>query len=139
MYNEYQNLHIVCKIGFGFPKSDLEHKNLLQVLEIVVQFALSCLFSQNQNQYVHMEFNLQTEKNLHRRPGLGPFKLTPNSSSLNFVFMIEFVYETKFRSIVELTPNSSSLIFVRSSFVVNGVTYRRIRQFSENVIWVPRM
>ena len=86
---------------------------------------------------IHEEIFLDTFS--HRRPGLGPFKLTPNSSSLNFVFMIEFGYKTKFCSIVELTPNSSSLIFVRSWFVVNGVTYRRIRRFSENVIWVPKV
>jgi len=41
MYYEYQNLHIVCKIGFGFQKSDSEHKNLLLVLEIVIELALS--------------------------------------------------------------------------------------------------
>jgi hypothetical protein len=77
-----------------------------------------------------------------KRSKMEPFArkgLTPNSSSLNFVFMIEFVYKTKFCSIVELTPNSSSLIFVRSWFVVNGATYRRIRRFSENVIWIPKV
>ena len=88
MYNEYQNLHIVCKIGFGFPKSDLELKNLLQVLEIVVQFALSCLFSQNQNQYVHMEFNLQTEKNLYTL-GINRHAIQQLISSMDLEFIAD--------------------------------------------------
>jgi hypothetical protein len=47
MYHEYENLHIVHKIGLGFPKSDSEHKNLLLVLEIVIESALTLLFPQN--------------------------------------------------------------------------------------------
>ena len=62
-------------------------------------------------------------KDDHRRPGLGPFKLTPNSSSLNFVFVTESVVKTQFCSIGRLTPNSSSLIFVRSWFTGEPINF----------------
>ena len=41
MEDEYQNLEVVNKICFGFPKSDSENKNSLESFEIMNESAQS--------------------------------------------------------------------------------------------------
>ena len=61
-----------------------------------------------------------------RRPGLGPFKLTPNSSSV--IFVLENVLDNQNWHLptFALTTNSSGLIFVGDWSDVNCILCRRI-------------